>query len=170
MAVTVGTDTYITQADATTYIAAYHATTEASVIAWTALTSDNKDAKLRKATQNLDRIPMVGIKSVETQTLEFPRAIWTDNSFYTSVRSNYFPSDNWYVQTSVPTDVTYAQVEIALALSVGVSEREQMQRDGVKSFSLGKLSESYGSGKSNFIPYEAKELLKQYMLGGARIA
>ena len=176
MAVTVGTDTYITQADATTYISDYHVndyvggSSDASVSNWEDLTSDNKDVYLRKATKILQSIPVVGIKATEAQTLEFPRAIWRENAFYTSTRSNFFPNDNWYVQTSVPDDIKYAQAEIALDLMGGVSERARMQREGVKSFSLGKLSENYGSGKPNTLPYEAKELLKPYMLGGARIA
>ena len=169
MALVVGTDTYISQADASTYVTEHYATTEIKAVAWNALTSDNKDAYLRKATQTIDRQPLVGIKALTTQTLEFPRAIYTTVSSYGVNTNALLYGDNWYVQSAVPSAVTSAQVEIALALAAGISKRVDLQRQGVKSFSVGNLSESYGGGKLNALPYEAKELLQPYIAGGVPI-
>lgn len=165
---TVGTDTYISQADATAYVIAHYVSTDPRAIAWAALSSDNKDAHLRKAAQTVDRQPVVGIKALSTQTMQFPRAIFTNTGAYQLTASHSLGS-GWYIQPEVPADVKAAQVEIALELSVGISTRTDLQRQGVKSFSLGKLSENYGSGKANALPYEARELMAAYLLGGAAI-
>jgi len=170
MTLTVDTDTYITQADAITYIEEHYVSTDVKRIAWEALSSNDKDIYLRKGAQTIDRNPLVGVKATSTQTMEFPRAIYTDNAYYSEiVNTNLFYGKHWYVQTETPNEVKYAQVEIAIDITDGISDRIALQREGVKSFSLGKLSESYGSGKMNTIPYEAKELLAPYLLGGARI-
>jgi len=168
MALTVGTDTYISQADATTYVSNYYATTSAKYIAWAALTSDNKDAYLRSALLILERQPFAGLKVDLDQTLSFPRALYTDVQEY-NYNALFTYGENWYEQSAVPDSVKYAQVEIALYLLEGVPKRVELQRQGVKSFSLGNLSENYGSGKNNKLPYEAKELLSPYLAGSVRI-
>ena len=170
MALTVGTDTYISQIDATAYIDSYYPTTDTKRIAWNALTSDNKDTYLRSALRTLEGVPVVGLKADSTQTLAFPRAIHTENYFYdNTVPINLNYGNDWYVQTEVPDEVKYAQVETALSDSDGISDRVKLQREGVKSFSLGKLSESYGGGKINALPYAASVMMAEYLLGGGRI-
>lgn len=70
----------------------------------------------------------------------------------------------WLVQTSVPQEVLDAQVEEALALMIGISARTTLQRDGVKSFRLGNLNESYGSvNAGRLASYEAQQLLAAYI-------
>jgi hypothetical protein len=91
-------------------------------------------------------------------------------------------SRDWYIETAVQQNVLDANVEEALSNSLvdsGVasngSERTQLQAQGVKSFSLGDLSETYGSGLSStyngtqLLSSEAKELLSFYNLGGVSI-
>ena len=162
----VNTDTYILTTDCSTYLAAHYISTDTKLLAWTALSSDNKDILLRKAAQIIDRQPLTGFKALATQTMEFPRAIYTDNGV--TGLNNMFYGDEWYIEPSAPDAVKYAQCEIAIELVGGVSAREELQRDGVKSFSLGNLSETYSGAQNNIISYEAKQLLAPYM-GGLRI-
>jgi hypothetical protein len=173
MALTVGTDTYISQADATTYVSGHYASTETNYTAWAALTSDNKDAYLSRAAVIIDRQPIVGVKAVETQTMEFPRAIYSNYKGgldWPTISLDY--SGNWYIQSSVPASVQYAQVEIALALAIGESVRVTAQREGVKSISLGSISESYfAASTANNVPsFEARELLRPYLAHSVGIA
>ena len=77
LAITVGTDTYITLADADTYISNNYVTTSTEYITWDALTDANKEIYLKNATKKIDRGIYRGIKAVSTQTLEFPRALKT---------------------------------------------------------------------------------------------
>ena len=164
MALVIGTDTYISQTDATAYVTANYASAEAKRVAWVALSSDDKDSYLRRATKKIDSLVLVGVKVEVTQALEFPRAVFTDSTLYqTPFHSSL------YIQQDVPEEVKFAQVEIALDLAVGPSTRVTLQREGVKSFSLGKLSEDYGSGKAQALCFEANELMKVYLAGGVQI-
>jgi hypothetical protein len=170
MALTVGTDTYISLADADTYLSAHYITTDSKLVAWNALTDANCEILLRKAAQILERTPVVGIKVSDTQTMQFPRAIpttvWRNMLRVENINIQF--RDRYYIQTEVPDAVKYAQCEIAIDL-VSPSDRVKLQREGVKSFSIDGLSESYGSGRMSRLPFEAKELLKPYALGGAPI-
>lgn len=170
MSLTVGTDTYISQTDATMYVTGHYASTEAKCIAWAALTSDNKDAYLRRAATIIDRQPLVGVKAVDTQAMQFPRAIHSE--YRDGLNTPRLAlSGAWYVQSVVPDTVKYAQVEIALQEAVGVSARLAAQRDGVKSVSLGKISETYRDTADTDIPCrEAKALLRPYLATSVGIA
>jgi hypothetical protein len=170
MSITVGTDTYISLADAETYVTGQYIPTDAKHVAWAALTDANKEILLKRATKVIDRQPLTGIKAVDSQTLEFPRAIMTDyNRRDLPITHTYFSSD-WYLQTETPQVVKDAQVEIALQYAEGVPKRLELQQQGVKSFGLGKLSESYGSGSSQrIVSVEAKELLRPFLAGSVAI-
>ena len=170
MALVVGTDSYITQTDATAYVAANYLTTSAEAIAWTALSSDNKDAALRKACQTIDRLRLVGVKAVDLQTLEFPRAIRTDAPYIDRTKPGFARYTNdWAVQTEVPEAVTEAQVEEALQITIGAPKRRKLQQQGVKSFSLGNLSETYIGAAHTLISVEAKTLMRPYIAGTAML-
>lgn len=170
MALVIGTDSYISQVDATAYMAGHYATTDAKHIAWDALTTDDKDAYLRRATQLIDRQPLVGLKYLTTQTLAFPRIIYSEYRDHSP--NEYAWGIEFYNSSILPDDIKYAQVEIALSLCTGTSSRTQLQREGVKQFSLGSLSETYGgTSETKRIPsIEAKELLAPYLAGGFEIA
>ena len=101
--------------------------------------------------------------------MEFPRALYTSIPQDIYAPSQIWP-DNWYVQSEVPSAVKYAQCEIALETASGTSNRVKLQRQGVKSFSLGNLSETYSGASNSIVSHEAKELLKPYIGGGYRIA
>lgn len=169
MSITVNTDTYISLADCTTYLAANYISTDVKYVAWLALTDGNKEILLRQAAKLIDRQPLQGYKYNVNQAMAFPRYIYTeyhkhDKHLHPLLRTNGFYSDG-----TVPTAVKNAQCEIALQLAQGPSERAEMQRQGVKSFSIGNLSESYTGTKNNIPSFEAHELLAPYLGGGFRI-
>jgi hypothetical protein len=174
MALTVGTDTYISLTDANTYISSYYASTQQERISWTALSDSNKEAYLRQACQKIEEQILIGRKAVDSQTLQFPRA-WKVPHFY---RNSYYGSGigryncDWYVQTEVPVEVKNAQVEETLSLIVGVSERIALQQEGVKSFSIGNLTETYDGTMRSTQTLQSKKarlLLKQYIATSVEI-
>jgi hypothetical protein len=170
MTLTVGTDTYISLVNADTYLTNHYMSTDTKLTAWNALSNSDCEVLLRKAAKVIDAQPIAGYKADLTQTMAFPRAVYTDaykNYPHLTPIIPYLVED-YYVQTEVPADVKYAQCEIAIDL-ISPSKRKELQREGVKSFSLGSLSENYGSGRDNSLPYEARELLKPYLAGSVPI-
>ena len=155
MSLVVLTNTYISAADCEIYLAAHYITTDAKYIAWLAITAPNREVLLRQAAKIIDRQPLQGYLTAETQTMQFPRIVYS--------------AEGYYIQPSVPLNVTYAQCEIALHLAQGTSDRADLQRQGVKSFSLGNLSESYSGTKNPIGSHEAMELLAPFVGGGFRI-
>jgi len=173
MSLTVGTDTYISQVDATTYITAQYVSSTPEYIEWSALSSGDKDVWLRKAYNRIESQKFCGEKFDLRQTQQFPRAYRTENDIV-GIYAAYIYQSGWYVQASVPDDVKNAQVEEALVLLQGIPARLQLQMQGVKSMSLGDLSESYeGMHNTKVIEElystEAKRIMQPYMLRAVRI-
>jgi len=122
MSMTVGTNTYVTLSEADAYVDGFRPNS-----AWNELTNPQKEQRLVLATEQLEALPFTGRKTERNQPLAFPR----------------FPS------STVPESIKAAQVEIAVfaleqTSSVDASQRATLQRQGVTSFSLGDISESYG--------------------------
>jgi len=182
LAITVGTDTYISLADADTYMSNNYVSTSTEFTTWNALTDGDKEIHLKNATKRIDRQILRGIKAVDSQTLEFPRALKRNCNYHYDtnvVGVNVGRYDNYVVETEVSQRVKDAQVEEAMTLSVegsSINNRAKLQQQGVKSFTLGDLSETYGSGLSSsynstqFISNTAKELMKYYLAGGVSIS
>lgn len=169
MALTVGTDTYISATDTETYLTTHYFLTDAKYVAWAALTAGNKDILLRKAAQTIDRQPLAGYKYSSAQTMAFPRYTYSDG---TGASDNLHPLlqyNGFYSDGTVPAAVKHAQCEIAIELAQGSNARADMQRQGVKSFSLGNLSESYTGAQNSVVSFEAKQLLAPFTGGGFRI-
>ena len=117
--------------------------------AWTGADAETKEKALKQATRQIDRQPLRGRKSDREQALAFPR----------------------YPDTEIPKEVQEACCEEALAiLESGNSQRRKLQQEGVQSFSLGNMSETYvaGAGKG-LLSQEAKELLRPWLIGAVMI-
>lgn len=159
----VGTDSYCTFAEADAYLVDHYTSVDPKMAAWAALNQQDASALLRRAAQIIDTLPLVGMKVTYEQKMAFPRAI------YTTYSEKYMPvilsawTDNTYVQTEVPDAVKYAQAEIAIELVGGVPQREQLRRQGVKSFSVGSMSETYAGPVNAVISFEAQRLLQPYV-------
>jgi hypothetical protein len=142
--ITVGENSYIDIEGADEYFAGrLHAEW------WTGADDSTKEAALKQATRTIDRLLLKGHKADEDQKLAFPR----------------------YPDEEIPETVKEACCEEALALlERGNSQRRKLQQEGVQSFSLGNMSETYtaGAGKG-LLSQEAKELLGLWMLGAVNI-
>jgi len=116
---------------------------------WGETSEADKEKALKQATRAIDRQLLRGRKTNPEQELAFPR----------------------YPETEVPEAVKEACCEEALAiLERGNSQRRKLQQEGVQSFSLGNMSETYtpGAGRG-LLSQEAKELLRPWLLGGVNI-
>lgn len=101
MALTVGTNTYVSEADADTYI---------ELMGLAELSAP--EALLKRATQALDRLygsRFIGSKATSTQALAWPRIVVEDIDSDGNAR-NF---------TGIPTEVANATVELALLMDSG---------------------------------------------------
>ena len=116
---------------------------------WGETSEADKEKALRQATKTIDRQPLRGRKAETGQALAFPR----------------------YPDTEIPEVVKEACCEEALAmLERGNSQRRKLQQEGVQSFSLGNMSETFAAGAGKgLLSQEAKELLRPWLLGGVNI-
>ncbi len=108
-----------------------------------------KEKALRQATKTIDRQRLNGRKTNPSQPLVFPR----------------------YPDKEIPEAVKEACCEEALALlERGNSQRRKLQQEGLQSFTLGNMSETYAPGAGRgLMSQEAKELLRPWLLGGVFI-
>lgn len=176
MALTVGTNSYINTTDADTYFS-----NRLYADAWNAAVQTDKEKALIMATKIIDRQVLKGRRkdtNATNQPLAFPRCYphkvhdWIRKTFLDDLTEDfdvfYVEGAYLYCEASVPQVVKDATCEEALALlDRGNSKRLKLQRQGVSSFVMGDLRETYkaNSGKG-LLSEEAKELLRPY-LGGA---
>ena len=120
-----------------------------NVEGWYETDNITKEAALKQATKEIDRQLLKGRKTETSQTLAFPR----------------------YPDSEVPEAVKDACCEVALALlERGNSQRRKLQQEGVQSFMLGNMSETYAAGAGKgILSQEAKELLRPWLLGAVMI-
>ena len=116
---------------------------------WEQADESTKEKALKQATKIIDRQLLRGRKTNPEQELAFPR----------------------HPDTEVPEAVKEACCEEALAiLESGNSQRRRLQQEGVQSFSLGNMSETYVAGAGRgLLSQEAKELLRPWLLGSVFI-
>jgi hypothetical protein len=116
---------------------------------WGQADESTKEKALKQATKAIDRQLLKGRKATDEQELAFPR----------------------HPDTEVPEAVKEACCEEALALlERGNSQRRKLQQEGVQSFTLGNMSESYAAGAAKgLLSQEAKELLQPWLLGAVNI-
>ena len=116
---------------------------------WEQADESTKEKALKQATRAIDRQPLRGRKTNPEQELAFPR----------------------HPDTEIPEAVKEACCEEALAiLEIGNSQRRKLQQEGVQSFSLGNMSETFAAGAGKgLLSQEAKELLRPWLLGAVNI-
>ena len=116
---------------------------------WGETSDADKEKALRQATKEIDRQLLKGKKTDAGQILAFPR----------------------YPDEEIPEAVKEACCEIALALlERGNSQRRRLQQEGVQSFSLGNMSETFAAGAGRgMLSQEAKELLRPWLIGAVMI-
>ena len=116
---------------------------------WFEADDSTKEKALKQATKAIDRQPLRGRKATDEQELAFPR----------------------HPDTEVPEAVKEACCEEALALlERGNSQRRKLQQEGVQSFALGNMSETYAAGTGKgLLSQEAKEILRPWLLGAVNV-
>jgi hypothetical protein len=131
---------------------------------------------LISATKKIDRQVYRGVKAVTTQTLQFPRALYVDDAYNRNIglTIDNVHGEGWYVETAVAQAVKEACCEEAIAIlkaGADANKRAELQAQGVKSYSVGNLSETF-TGQSisgqKLLSLEAKDLLRPY-IGGVPI-
>lgn len=155
MALIVGETSYVDVATASAYLADH-----IDGAGWTDATAARQETALVTATRAIDRLALRGAPADDEQALAFPRREMTGYG--------------WALQATVPQAVRDAVCEEALALLDGERrQRQQLQAEGVASFSLGALSESYragGSGASTGLASStARALLGPYIARTLRL-
>ncbi len=142
--ITVGENSYIDTEEANTYFNGRLHTES-----WGQADHETKEKALKQATKEIDQQPLSGRKADTAQTLAFPR----------------------HPDTEVPDAVKDACCEVVLALlERSNSQRRKLQQEGVQSFTLGNMSETYAAGAGGgLISQEAKELLRPWLLGAVNI-
>lgn len=147
LTLTVGTNTYISLADAETYMESRYDCSGA----WAAASNGTKNILLVQATKMIDRQPWRGSKTASTQSLEFPR-------------DGYTTADTEYDK------VEGACVEQALwLLSQNPTTRAAAQAQGVQSLTVPNQgpSEAYRPGGAPALCPEARDYLKAYYIRSA---
>lgn len=190
MALTKNVDTYVTVAEANDYISSYYISTHPARVAWEALAVEDKEVYLRNSLAKLENVKYFGEKyNRDEQTLQFPRRAFYKypQDFKFSYRYNYHPyrksvfTYNYIDEEIFPIEILNAQIEEALALSnitvsqeQDIAQRKSLQNQGVRSFRLSKLSETYDINKSrgalnDFISPKAVEYLRKYIVRSALV-
>ncbi|MDP4143185.1 MAG: hypothetical protein Q8936_01705 [Bacillota bacterium] len=145
---------------------------------WNSAGDDTKVKAILMATKKIERQPLQGRKAVNNQVLQFPRMIysynnynWLDSYFVTENGNKYITSSQgWIIESEVSERVKQAVCEEALALlEFGNNKRLKLQQQGVKSFSVSKLSETYTGSTIKILSQEAKELLQPYLATSVEI-
>lgn len=154
-----GFDTYVTVGDADTYIKSRYLTSSTDRKRWIELDYADKEVFLANACIEIEQLPFRGRKAVVNQPLSFPR----------------LPYQYGHTDSGAPTTVKYAQIELALWLSdedkqSEYTKRRDLQAQGVESFGIGDLSESYVVGAAvkpaPLLCSKSASLLAQYLNGG----
>jgi hypothetical protein len=148
LTITVGTNSYLTLADAEAYALRLYGP---RATLWSTQTDATKNALLAQACLDIDSCFWNGEKTASTQTLEFPREgdATTDDSY---------------------TKVEQAQVEQALhLLTYNQERREAIAGMGVNGVSVGGISEQYAGGTLPRLCQRSRELLREWMNVGASL-
>jgi hypothetical protein len=147
LAVTVGTNSYVTLAEAETYMASRIGTA-----AWDDANQSERTAALLMATRRIESMRFRGIKYLETQTMEFPRVMWGQGQTrYSEEHERYSEMSKlagWMGDDEVPQSVKDAQCEEALAIVSTAGDeidRISMQSQGVTAVRIGEFYEKYGN-------------------------
>lgn len=170
----VGTNSYISVADANTYFEARLGSS-----AWNDA-GDDKAVALIQATRSIDMQAFTGRKKTTTQNLNFPRCFWDPGRKLAQHDEEFSTDDHiwgkgWWCQQDIVQLVKDATCEEALALleTNGDSARRDRIRDGVVSVRIGDVEERYSdpvvqrraNGRSRLLSAEARSLLAGYLAG-----
>lgn len=140
----VGKNSYVTISEADKYVVNYYAYKDEAHLRWFSLPDTSKTTLLLRACAEIESMQFLGTKASTEQAMSFPRRPFT----------------------GVPEPIKAAQVELALHYTdEQASKRRELQSQGVSSFTLGDLSETYGDGTQG-VNSKALSLLLPFLNGG----
>lgn len=163
---TIGVDTYVSVSQATKYIETVYGDDSAAYSYWDDLETSAKEMLLTKSLMQLEALPYTGRRLYKNQALEFPR----------TMGNQLDSSDD--IAAEIPRYMQFAQIDNAVAMfniaeNSESKQRANLQRNGVKSFSLGEFSETYADSSSMLLYDVADQnvvsYLKQWLSGGYKI-
>lgn len=164
---TVGVDTYVTVQEAEEYLRNLPLCHEISMYSHFLLQpTASQENSLRLSCLQLETLSYVGRKSNPEQKLSFPRYI-----------PPHSPTDE------VPLLIKYAQIELAAALcdTKSIEKKEfydNLKSYGIKSYSMGNLSETFSStgaalscatSAENLISARARQFVQPFLVKGVSI-
>ena len=148
---------YVTVQEADAYVNSHYLATDRARVYWSTLDDTSKSVLLQRAFERIERLPFTSRKASYKQTTQFPR----------------------YPLSTVPQAVKDANVVEAIHSSSAFpeqAEQQAMRMRGVKSYSIGQLSETFEHNRAggygnpmDMICVETLVLLRPYMSGGYRI-
>lgn len=150
MSLQINEDSYITVAEANEYVQNYFLENDPLRISWQSSSDNDKEIYLRKSCLLIDSLPFRGGKLNKNQTLAFPRRDGNMSKIKLAQA----------IQAANLTDIVQQEEN---------NTRIQLQRAGVKSYSIGNLSETFGSVGKVSVSYDVLEILKDYLSGGYTI-
>ncbi len=161
----VGSNSYIGVTDADQYFA-----NRLYSDAWVNASADQKAQSLIMASKRIDRLNYRGKKADPNQTMKFPRAIFANNPGTYAIDPKAVQTyPGWVYEIDVAQCVKEAVCEEALMLLKGSSQRVELQAQGVHSFQIGNLSETFTGEVVKLLSPDARELLRKYMAGSVNI-
>ena len=154
----VNKNSYVTVEDADSYITTHYRSNNKLRKVWEELDDADKSASLLSACADMEVLPFGGRAMTAGQAMAFPRLPYQYGS-----------------AGEVPDRVKHAQVELALwqldeTHTAQAEQRQALQAQGVESFSVGDLSESYTTGATAqptaLMCAKVANLLAPYLNGG----
>lgn len=143
---------YATVEQANAYISNYYSSTDSLRVSWEALQDADKQVLLNRAEQQIDVLPFIGKPSIKGKA--FPRK----------------PDEEYSLQQAL-----VATVELAIHhLDSEAKSRFDLQAQGVKSYKIGDLSETFGAtegytGVDSYVFSIVFPYLKDWIGGGYEI-
>ena len=138
---------YLTVQEADSRICASLLSTDVWRLAWAALSDEDKEVCLSAAMPRIEALPYTGAPALAKQARAFPRR----------------------GETEVSEEVkTALALEACASCNTEAATRCALQEQGVKSFSVGNLSESYetgSGGRAKLYSPAARQLLAKYLMG-----
>lgn len=158
MALTQGTNTYVSLAEANEYF-----NTRLGSDNWTSADDTNKEKALIQSARIMNEFRYVGRKVTEDQPLAFPRL--TIGRTLTDAELIMYST----YTNSVPVEVKYAQCEQAIYLLEGEDNNRVLMQSGVTNYSAGGASFSlYNDGYATLGPV-ARHYLSPFLTRGGRL-
>ncbi len=158
MSIQIGTNSYVTIAQADTFITENFIASNEQRVAWQATSDADKETYLRNAAQAMERLRFAGKKCDDNQAMSFPRQM------------------HHTTQKEVPQDVKDAQVYEAMELlsPTTASQVKSTATGAVRGFSLGQISENYKSYGAHGVEAiiasaQARQILSCYLGGGYNV-